>query len=262
VAPDEHPSVSPDYGLDAPAVVRNLLLCGTAGLLLFTSKAAGLWPATIVIGPVRLELADMGLFAGMGCLAMGFWMIWSSKFGKIRRRERLLDHLSWTGREKVLDVGCGRGLMLVGAAKRLTSGTATGIDIWQAEDLSGNRPEATLENARRESVAGRVEIKTADMRQIPLPDGSIDRVVSCTAIHNIYDARERAKALAEIARVLAPGGQVMLDDIRHPAEYAAALASHGCVDVRRVDSRLASVFLALVTVGSLRPGTVVARKGA
>ncbi|HWZ85981.1 MAG TPA: class I SAM-dependent methyltransferase [Thermoanaerobaculia bacterium] len=262
MAPDDDPSVPPDYGLDAPAVVRNLLLCGTAGLLLFTSKAAGLWPAAVAVGPVRFELADMGLFAGTGCLAMGFWMLWSSKFGKIRRRERLLDHLSWTGRERVLDVGCGRGLMLVGAAKRLTSGTATGIDIWQAEDLSGNRPAAALENARREGVAGRVEIRTADMRQIPLPDASIDRVVSCAAIHNIYAADERARALAEIARVLAPGGQVMLDDIRHPGEYAAALAAGGCTDVQRVDSRLTSAFLALVTMGSLRPGTVVARKNA
>lgn len=253
---------APDYGLDAPAVVRNLVLCGTAGLVIFGGKALGLWSAVLPIGPVRFEFASMGLFAGAGCMAMGLWMLWSSKVGKIRRRERLLDHLEWTGRERVLDVGCGRGLMLVGAAKSLTTGKATGIDIWQAEDLSGNRPEATLENARREGVADRVEIQTADMREIPLPDGSIDAVVSCAAIHNIYDARERAKALSEIARVLAPGGQILLDDIRHPREYAAALAASGCSDVRRVDSRFASALLALVTMGSLRPGTVVGRKSA
>ena len=241
--------------------MRNLLLGGVAGLLLFAGKAFGLWSAVLPIGPVRFEFGSMGLFAGAGCLAMGLWMLWSSKVGKIRRRERLLDHLAWTGRERVLDVGCGRGLMLVGAAKRLTTGKATGIDIWQTEDLSGNRPEATLENARREGVGDRVDIKTADMRQIPLPDGSVDAVVSCAAIHNIYAAGERAKALREIARVLAPGGQVLLDDIRHPAEYAAALAANGCKDVRRVDSRVASAFLTLVTMGSLRPGTVVARKG-
>lgn len=251
---------APDYGLDAPAVVRNLFLGAAAGLILFAGKALGLWSAALTLGPVRFEFADMGLFAGSGCLAMGLWMLWSSKVGKIRRRETLLDRLSWTGRERVLDVGCGRGLMLVGAAKRLTTGKATGIDIWQAEDLSGNRPEATLENARREDVADRVEIRTADMRQIPLPDGSVDTIVSCAAIHNIYAPAERAKALGEIARVLAPGGQVLLDDIRHADEYAAALAAHGCTDVRRVDARAVSVFLALLTWGSLRPGTVVARK--
>src|SRR5206468_8356261 len=136
-------------------VVRNLLVCGGAGVLLWASKAIGLWPAALVIGPVRIELAPMGLFAGAGCLAMGTWMVWTSKVGKVRERERLLVRLPWTGDERVLDVGCGRGLMLVGAAKRLTTGRATGIDIWQAEDLSGNRPEATLDNAQREGVADR-----------------------------------------------------------------------------------------------------------
>ena len=113
--------------------------------------------------------------------------------------------------------------MLVGAAKRLTTGSATGIDIWQAEDLSGNRPEATLENARREGVADRIEIQTADMREIPFPDATFDAVVSCSAIHNLYAAPDRAKAIREIARVLKPGGQAVIDDIRHGREYAAQL---------------------------------------
>lgn len=255
-----------DYGLDAPAVVRNLLACGVVGLLLWGSRAVGLWPARVVLDPVagvtlNFPLADMGLWAGGSCLAMGLWMLWSSKVGKARRREKLLDHLTWTGRESVLDVGCGRGNMLVGAAKRLTQGgKATGIDIWQAEDLSGNSPEAALENARREGVADRVAVKTADMRQLPFADGAIDVVVSCAAIHNIYSAPEREKALREIARVLAPGGQALIDDIRHAGEYAATLASSGCPDVRRVDSRAVGTLLALVTWGSLRPGTIVARK--
>ena len=60
--------------------------------------------------------------------------------------------------------------------------------------------------------------------------------------------------------MLAPGGQVLIDDIRHVGEYAAALAASGCRDVRRVDSRAAGALLALVTWGSLRPGTLVARK--
>jgi hypothetical protein len=59
-----------------------------------------------------------------------------------------------------------------------TTGEATGVDIWQAEDLSGNRPEATLENARREGVEDRVRIHTADMRKLPFPDGTFDVVVS------------------------------------------------------------------------------------
>jgi ubiquinone/menaquinone biosynthesis C-methylase UbiE len=189
-------------------------------------------------------------------------MLWTSKVGKVRDREKLLDRIPWTGAERVLDVGCGRGLMLVGAARRLTSGRATGIDIWQAEDLSGNRPEATLENARREGVADRVEVRTADMRKIPFADGAFDVVVSSQAIHNIYDARGRAQAIGEIARVLAPGGRALIRDIRHLADYRSTLVAHGISGVRSLDSRLLMVFLAVVTFGSLRPGTLLARKPA
>jgi arsenite methyltransferase len=253
-------TLAPDYGLDAPGVVRNLFVAGAAGLLVFASKALGLWPAAITLGPVRFDLAPMGLAIGIVCVGMGIWMVWTSKVGKIRERERLLDQLPWTGSERVLDVGCGRGLMLVGAAKRLTSGKATGIDIWQAEDLSGNRPDATLENARREGVADRIEIQTADMRQIPFPDATFDAVVSCSAIHNLYAAADRAKALREIARVLKPGGHAVIDDIRHGREYAAQLRAAGCAKVESVGSPAAATFLGLLTWGSLRPATLVVRR--
>jgi arsenite methyltransferase len=146
-----------DYGIDAPGVIRNLLVAAAIGLGLWGTAAAGVWSGWVRIAPtasidLRIQVASAGLWTGLSCLAMAIWMIWSSKVGKVKERETLLDRLSWTGREQVLDVGCGRGLMLIGAAKRLTTGLATGIDIWQAEDLSGNRPEATLENAARERV--------------------------------------------------------------------------------------------------------------
>jgi SAM-dependent methyltransferase len=249
-------TLAPDYGIDAPGVIRNLFLAGGAGVLLWASKALGWWPAAIAIVPVRFELAPMGVTIGVVCLALGVWMLWTSKVGKVRERERLLDRIPWTGSEHVLDVGCGRGLMLVGAAKRLTSGKATGIDIWQAEDLSGNRPESALENARREGVADRIEVQTADMRTMPFPDATFDAVVSCSAIHNLYAAPDRAKAIREIVRVLKPGGHAVIDDIRHGREYAAALRAAGCINVESVGSHSVALLLALLTWGSLRPATL------
>jgi ubiquinone/menaquinone biosynthesis C-methylase UbiE len=191
---------------------------------------------------------------------MGSWMLWDSKIGKVRSRERLLQKINWTGREQVLDVGCGRGLMLIGAARRLTSGKATGIDIWQAEDLSGNRPEAALENARREGVEDRVAVQTADMRQMPFSDNSFDVVVSRAVIHNLYKANDRARAIAEIARVLKPGGQALIEDIRHHRRYASIFAQNGCPDVRRTRSLIVYVLCMIITFGSLRPATLVVRK--
>ena len=190
----------------------------------------------------------------------GVWMLWTSLVGKVRERERLLDAFAWHGTEQVLDVGCGRGLLLVGAAKRLTTGKATGIDLWRAEDLTANRAEATRENARIEGVADRVVIATADMRELPFPDASFDAVLSRAAIHNLDRAPDRAAAVREVARVLRPGGLALIDDIRHLRDYESTFAAHGCGRAKRLDSSLHGLFWKVLTLGSLHPGTLLVVK--
>jgi arsenite methyltransferase len=250
---------TPDYGVDAPSVIRNLLLVPAMAFLVWLSAWLGWWSGNIGGGGVILPLSHIAPWPAAGCFLMAMWMLYDSKIGKMRERERLLDNHRWTGSERVLDVGCGRGLMLVGAAKRLTTGTASGIDLWQAEDLSGNRREATMENAEAEGVADRVDVQTADMRKIPFPDATFDVIVSCSAIHNVYDAAGRRQAIGEIARVLKAGGEAIIDDIRHGREYAQSFAANGCTS-RSIGSAIASVFLAIVTFGSLRPATLLVRK--
>jgi len=107
----------------------------------------------------------------------GLIMIWGSKVGKQRLRDKMINSVSWRG-DEVLDVGCGHGLMLIGAAKRLTTGHALGIDIWQQEDQASNSSRATHENAPREGVADRVELRDSDARQLPFLDESFDVVLS------------------------------------------------------------------------------------
>src|SRR5438309_6609809 len=225
-------SSSADYGIDAPYVIRNLLIGGGLALILFLLGITGIWSGRV--GPLRFGIIGF-LWMAVGLIATGFWMWWSSRYGKVREREKLLSLVTWRGDEQVLDVGCGRGLLLVGAAKRLTTGTATGIDVWQSEDLSGNKLEATIENAKREGVDGRVNVKTTDMRKMPFADATFDIIVSRAAIHNLYSADDRAAAVREIARVLKPGGHALIDDIRHPGEYTSVFLKSGC-DVRRLTS--------------------------
>jgi arsenite methyltransferase len=249
-------SSSADYGIDAPYVIRNLLIAAAAALLLFLVMATGVWSGRI--GPVRFGAIGF-LFMATGLAASGFGMWWGSKYGKIGEREKLLSLITWTGNEQVLDVGCGRGLLLIGAAKRLTTGKATGIDIWQTEDLSGNKMEATLENARREGVADRVDVKTADMRKMPFDDGTFDVIVSRAAIHNLYSADDRAAAIREIARVLKPNGGAIIDDIRHPTEYTATFEQNGCTVIRYTSAAKAMLWTVL-TFGSLHPATLLVVK--
>lgn len=218
-----------DYGIDAPPVVRNLALGGTA---------------IVILGIIFLKLASIpaflslivgywGIFAGGSMVLTSLFMIWSSKVGKLRMRKALIDSLNLQGNETVLDVGCGRGLLLNEAARRLTSGKAIGVDLWQSEDQSGNRPEVTLENARAEGVAERVEVKTGDMRELPLPDQSVNAVVASLSIHNVPNKEGRAKAIHEIHRVLKGGGQVALLDFTATDEYLATFQSLGWKDVKR-----------------------------
>jgi len=123
--------------------------------------------------------------------------------------------------------------MLIGAAKRLRDGKAIGIDLWQKEDQSGNSREATLRNVQLENVADRVELIDGDARKLPFESGTFDVVLSSWALHNIYDRPGRGIAIREIARVLKPGGRVVIIDIRHTAEYAEVFRQCQMSEIQR-----------------------------
>jgi arsenite methyltransferase len=164
---------------------------------------------------------------------MAVVMLWGSKVGKLRLRDKVINSIPWRGDEKVLDVGCGRGLMLIAAAKRLRSGNASGIDLWRKADQSGNSREATSQNVRLENVGDRVELWDGDARSLPFTDDSFDVVLSSWALHNIYDRTGRETSIREIVRVLKPGGRLAIIDIRHTREYAKVLQESRFRNVRR-----------------------------
>ena len=132
---------TPNYGLDAPLAVRNMLIVAALGIISLITRLLGVWSRQDLIAVIARPLIG----AGLSCGAMGLWMIYDSKIGKVRERDTYLDKIALErGDERVLDVGCGLGLFLIGAAKRLSTGRAVGIDKWQQEDLSGNNAAGTL----------------------------------------------------------------------------------------------------------------------
>ena len=105
----------PDYGIDAPGVIRNLFIAGALFLVV-----ALVFPK-VTIGSVTFLLTP-GFFWPAGWFFLtGILMLIYALAGKFRHRERMLAKVAWNGSEQVLDVGTGRGLLLIGAAKRLTS---------------------------------------------------------------------------------------------------------------------------------------------
>ena len=243
-----------DYGVDAPIAVRNMLIVCALGIISLVTRLLGVWSRQDPIAMIARPLIGAGLGSG----AMALWMIYDSKIGKVREREYYLDKIAWRGDERVLDVGCGLGLFLISAARRLSTGRAVGIDLWQAEDLSGNTPAGTLNNAMIEGVADKVEVHTGDARKLPFDDASFNVVLSSMALHNIYNAGERQTAVREIARVLKSGGRVLILDVRHTNQYAATLRDAG-LDARCVQG-IGSYLLTVISFGSIRWGYVIGSK--
>ena len=228
-----HKQQKVDYGYDVPQVV---LICSlvAAGLIFWCFL---LYYALHAKAPLITWCMIIVLLASaLAALYPVFSIIYGGRLLKFRERDWLLDLLQIQGTESILDVGCGRGLLLIGAAKKLTTGRAVGIDIWSTADQSSNSPLATLENARIEGVADKVDIITADARQMPFEDASFDMVISSWALHTIAGSQEREKALVEIMRVLKPGGTVAILDIMAIAQYVAFFKAH-FVDVEQLGPR-------------------------
>jgi len=212
------------YGVDAPGVVRMFFIGGgAAGVVAVVGLIAGS-PSTITSAALGIALVALG---------EGGWMLYTSKVAKLRERVQIIDRAELRDSDTVLDVGCGRGLLLTEAARRLPHGLAVGIDLWSEEDQSGNEPEETAKNAVREGVADQVEIKTGDARELPFGAEFFDAVVSTMALHNIRDAEGREQAVREMVRVLRPGGRIVIVDMAKTEEYAVTLSNAGLLGVER-----------------------------
>jgi len=218
-----------DYGYDAPYFP---LIFG------FLSVAAAIGAILCWLnGAIRPAMQTAVYFVFFAANTSSF--LYTTRRGKFVEWDRILDALHLRGDEAVLDMGCGRGAVLTAVARRLPQGRVTGIDIWSTKDQSGNAMAVTLRNASLEGVSDRVQIETGDMRALPYPGATFDLVVSSLAIHNIPSNADRKKAILEAFRVLKPGGQLVIADIRSTRMYATTLRalSASNVELRRLGWR-------------------------
>lgn len=218
------PQAKPVYGWDAPGIMLGFIGAGVVlvggGLLLTNSEPFALAHIT---GRMLSVIGIVPLLLGLAMLQYGLG-------GKLRTRDAILDFVVWRGDEQVLDVGTGAGLLLTGAAKRLTrGGRATGIDVWAAKDLSNNAATATLRNLTIEGVADRAEVLTQDATRMGFADQSFDVVLSLLCLHNIEPKSDQVVACHEIARVVKPGGRVVIGDYVPTHDYAKALTTAGLI---------------------------------
>ena len=192
-----------DYGFDAPLVPLSL---GVVGILLLVVGILGFSVFRTAF------LGALALVCGFIFLLSAASYLYTTRRGNFRVWAELLLEIGLKGDERVIDIGCGRGAVLLMAASLAPSAKAVGIDLWSSVDQSGNAEAVTLHNAEIEGVADRVELHTADMRQLPFPNSSFDVALSSLAIHNIPSVSERTQAITEAVRVLKPGGKLVIVD--------------------------------------------------
>ncbi|WP_034216990.1 class I SAM-dependent methyltransferase [Actinoplanes subtropicus] len=213
------------YGIDAPGIVRLFAVVGVG----LAALSAALFALTAAWWG-----AALGTLSGLSALTFLVqcgWMLYSSLIGKRRLWARTLRELGLRGDEEVLEAGPGRGSVLVAAARVVPAGHLVGVDIWRAQDQSGNGPDALLANARAAGVAGRVEALDGDMRELPFPDAAFDLALASLAIHNLPPG-DRPGAVRELLRVVRPGGRIVILDFQATSAYAGTLREGGAADVR------------------------------
>ena len=128
-------------------------------------------------------------------------------YGKDRAwKRKLVGMAELTGSELVLDIACGTGDITFALARRLTSGGAIGLDITEGMVRIADRK-------RRENSVCNAWFHRADIMRLPFQAETFDRVTGGYALRNTPDIRA---ALAEILRVLKPGGRFYSLDFGHP----------------------------------------------
>jgi ubiquinone/menaquinone biosynthesis C-methylase UbiE len=132
--------------------------------------------------------------------------------GKLRElRQRTANLARIQPGEEVLDVGCGTGTLAIEVQQRVgATGRVFGVD-----------PPGTQQIARARSKAARrnvpIDFQIGVIEQIAFPDQTFDVVLSTLMMHHLPTSLKR-QGLAEIARVLKPGGRLVIADFKRKQE--------------------------------------------
>lgn len=163
------------------------------------------------------------------------WAAWSRALGMLLP--------SW----RVADLGCGEGYLTIEAAR------------WASQVVAVDRSEVVLDRAKALAARRRVSNvtwKRGELEKLPIKDASVDVALLSQALHHAVNP---ARAVAEAARITAPGGRVLILDLReHREEWVRAklgdrTLGFGEGELRRmlVDAGLADV---RVGVGARKAG--------
>lgn len=154
--------------------------------------------------------------------------------------------------QTITDIGCGPGYLLQAIAQELPEKELTGVDI--SKEMIGR----ARTNFRSMGSGGRVEFRQGSAENLPFDDDTQDFIVSTFSLHHWVDPQH---AFSEIYRVLKPGGQMLIFDLRRDARRMflwlmwfaqnIALRIIGADVLRKINEPMGSLF-ASYTVAELK----------
>jgi len=127
------------------------------------------------------------------------------KYGDHISQAITVDFASLRPSDVVLDIGCGSGTAVREAAARVSHGRVIGIDP------SRSMLRIAAEQTGSDSARERIEYLDGSAESIPLDDGSVTVALAINTVHHWHDLE---RGLAEVARVLAPGGRLIISEER------------------------------------------------
>jgi SAM-dependent methyltransferase len=152
--------------------------------------------------------------------ALGYGASWLANEGQSRVREQVLDAVALEGSERVLSLSHDIG---IAASKRLKSGKIISLG-----DTTAN--EAARETAKTAGVSDKIRFEPWDAKKLSYPDSNFDVIFG--TVHAVPDI------VKELARVLKPGGRIVLHQTGDTATYERLLAGSKLSDVTVVASAL------------------------
>ena len=207
------------YGFYFPWVyIGSWVAISAIGLLLVLLGALLYMPVLTTFGYLSAAYAALSTIAAV----LARYVIPGSPVTVARR---VIASLTLTGSEKVLDIGSGRGLFAIQAAKYLTTGRVVGIDVWEPDQVAhltfhhalsqptGNTMAHARLNAAAEGVAEKVQLLNMDANHLQFGPDTFDIVVCGYVLGHL--GHHASAVVRDIHRVLKPHGQlVIIDNVR------------------------------------------------
>lgn len=203
----------PDYGnwVSFKRIRQTFIL-----FLIFAAAAALLSIPEKTVLLIVLEVL-CGLIAVFFLLMCWYFLrarnLFAPEGGDVQRKilSLVTDHISWNGKGKALDIGCGSGALAVMIAKKYSDAHVTGTDYWGGPWSYGK--EQCEHNASLEGVAERMNFVQASASKLPFEDGSYDLAVSNLVFHEVSDTKDKRLLVKEALRIVSPGGCFVFQDL-------------------------------------------------